>query len=66
MNSGCPAHCATGTQKPIGVSEFSQLSNGTRADIVLLEETAWICENCGSVYVTSENQTILLDRLPLT
>ncbi|HZI86678.1 MAG TPA: hypothetical protein VFD48_07570, partial [Pyrinomonadaceae bacterium] len=65
MKTGCPGRCDIGTQRPIGVQEFSLLSNETRAEIVLLEETAWICENCGSVYVTSDGEAILLNRLPL-
>ena len=38
----------------IRFGEFSQLSNNARAQIVLFEETAWLCENCGAVYVTSD------------
>jgi len=63
MRTGCPGNCATGTQRPVGVLEFSQLSNKTRAEILLLEETAWLCENCGAVYVTSEGDTIFLERV---
>ena len=49
MKAGCPGNCAFGTQRPVGVLEFGQLSNATRAQMVLLHETAWLCENCGSV-----------------
>ena len=65
MRTGCPAKCECGTQRPVGVEEFSLLSNKTRTEILLLEETAWFCENCGSVYVTSDTECVLLDRLTL-
>jgi hypothetical protein len=64
MRTGCPGLCDIGTQRPVGVGEFSQLSNDARAQIMLLEETAWLCENCGAVYVTSDGEQILLERLP--
>jgi uncharacterized protein YbaR (Trm112 family) len=64
MKTGCPGVCDIGTQRPLSVEEFSQLSNNARAEIVLLEETAWLCENCGAVYVTSDGEPILLERLP--
>ena len=64
MRTGCPGVCDIGTQRPLSVEEFSQLSNNARAEIVLLEETAWLCENCGAVYVTSDREPILLERLP--
>ena len=64
MRTGCPAKCEHGTQKPVGVEEFSLLSNKTRTDVLLLEETAWLCDNCGAVYVTSDGQSILLELLP--
>jgi hypothetical protein len=64
MISGCPYNCAVAAQRPVGVAEFSQLSNKTRAEIVLLHETAWVCEGCGSVYVTSDGKSVLLERLP--
>ena len=63
MVTGCPAHCKIGSQRPMGVAEFLQLSNQARADILLLEETVWLCENCGSVYVTSDKHAVLLERL---
>jgi hypothetical protein len=58
MKTGCPGRCDIGIQRPLGVQEFSQLSNETRAAIALLEETAWLCENCGSVYVASESEAV--------
>lgn len=64
MRTGCPAKCGHGIQKPVGVEEFSLLSNKTRTEILLLEETAWLCENCGAVYVTSDGESVLLDLMP--
>jgi len=66
METGCPAKCAKfAMQRPLGVEEFSQLRNSARAEIVLLAQTAWLCESCGSVYVTSDGQPVLLERLPV-
>jgi len=64
METGCPAKCEIATQRPLSVKEFSQLRNSARADIILLAQTAWLCESCGSVYVTSDGEPILLERLP--
>ena len=64
MRTGCPAKCKIGAQRPVGVEEFSSLSNKTRTDILLLEETAWFCENCGAVYVTSDSEAVLLGLMP--
>ena len=47
MRAGCPGVCDIGTQRPLSVGEFSQLSNNARAEIMLLEET----EENGGVYV---------------
>jgi len=65
METGCPAKCEFGTQRPLSVKELSQLRNSTRAEIVLLAETVWLCDSCGSVYVTSDGKPVLLERLPL-
>jgi len=64
MKAGCPAKCEIATQRPLSVEEFSQLCNNTRAEILLLEQTAWLCESCGSVYMTSDSKAVLLDRVP--
>ena len=65
METGCPAKCANfAIQKPLGVEGFSQLCNAARAEILLLEQTAWLCQSCGSVYVTSDSKPVLIDRLP--
>jgi hypothetical protein len=61
----CPANCAAGIQRPLGALEFLELPNQVRADVALLHETAWLCENCGSVYVGSPKGMVLLARLPL-
>ena len=64
METGCPAGCGFALQRELGVEEFSRLCNSTKAEILLLQETARFCEICGSVYVICEGKTVLLDRLP--
>jgi len=66
METGCPAKCGKfAIQRPLSAREFCQLRNSIRAQIVLLAQTAWLCESCGSVYVTSESKPVLLERLPV-
>ena len=63
MQTGCPGQCTSVMQRPIGVADFSRLSNRARANILLLEESAWLCEACGTVYVTSEHQSVVIVRI---
>ena len=58
MDSACPRKCvAAAVQRPLERHELSQLSNIIRAEIALLQQTAFLCETCSSVYANSRSGT---------
>jgi hypothetical protein len=63
MRSACPSGCEAGTQRPLQPDEVSQLSSDARSSLVLLRKQGWICDACGSVYVSSRAGTIYLEKL---
>ena len=66
MNSHCPNCRALALQRPVDFTELSQLSSSARAEIVLLRQTAMVCEGCGCVYVSGRTGTVCVDKLPVT
>lgn len=64
MDNTCPRKCAAAAQRPLELHEVSQLSNGIRAEIALLRQTALLCEACGCVYANTRSGTANFGKLP--
>ena len=64
MDSTCLRKCAAAMQRPLDLHELSQLSNIVRAEIVLLRQTRFLCETCGSIYANGRTGTAHLGKLP--
>lgn len=64
MDNTCPRKCTAALQRPLEQHELSQLSNIIRAEIALLQQTAFLCETCGSVYANSRSGTANFGKLP--
>ena len=64
MKSACPSKCESGKQRPLEPSEISQLSTDARSSLVLLRKQAWVCDACGSVYMSCLPGTIYWKSSP--
>ena len=59
------ANCALGIQRPLELVELSLLSTRARAEVALLQQTVFICESCGCVYVDGAGGTVHVENVPV-